>query len=91
MQVRSLGVCNLKRTWIPANEIMTSGAQSFALARLNPWLFRRGVLPGDFSSHETFGDISRFRIEMPVDRVDFVGDVDGARSVFSSDRQNPKH
>jgi hypothetical protein len=82
MKVRSSGVCNLKRTWIPANEIMTSGAQSFALAKLNPWLFGRGVLPGDFSSHETFGDIFRFQIEMPVDRADFAGDVEARDRFF---------
>jgi hypothetical protein len=66
MKVRSSGVCNLKRTWIPANEIMTSGAQSFALAKLNPWLFRRGVLPGDFSRYEALC-VSRFQLEIPVD------------------------
>jgi hypothetical protein len=82
MKVRSSGVCNLKRTWIPANEIMMSGAQSFALAKLNPWLFRRGVLPGDFSSHETFSDISRFQVEMPVDRADLSGDVEARNRFF---------
>ena len=42
---------------------------------LLPCPFRRGVLPGDFSCDEALGDVSRFQIEMAVDRADLAGDV----------------
>jgi hypothetical protein len=43
---------------MPAFAGMTKGAQLFALGKLTPRSFRRGVLPGDFSRYETFDDTS---------------------------------
>src|SRR5678815_982294 len=44
--------------------------------------FRRRVLPGDFSSDETFRDVARFQIEMAVDRADLAGNVEARDRPF---------
>ena len=50
--------------------------------KLTPRRFRRGILPGDFSGDEAFGDAFRFQIEMAVDRTDLGGGVEARDRLF---------
>src|SRR5580765_7506337 len=43
---------------------------------LVPWQFLRRVLSGNFSCDKTLCDVSRFQIEMAIDRTDLAGHVE---------------
>ena len=67
---------------MPAFAGVTSDERSFPRGKLTPRLFRRGVLPGDFSGDEAFGDVSPFHVKMAVDRADLAGDVEVRDRLF---------
>src|SRR6266550_3449750 len=47
-----------------------------------PSRFRSDILPGNFTSDKALSDISRFQVQMTVDRTDLAGDVEARDRLF---------
>lgn len=61
---------------------MPACAGMTVVGTLIPRLFRRRILPSDFSGDEALGDVSRFHVKMAVDGADLAGDVEAGDWLF---------